>query len=152
SRSISIESSTCSTISRSCSVPVSWISRSASVDLPWSMWATIEKLRMLSMAEAVMGRQITLVPASGKDGFVSRVSLHSPEKPGLLQQPLRLRRDILWRSQHLLDNALHLFAQHRVNLEVQSLGLGQELGVLHSGRECCSQCCHAVRRCRVGCE
>ena len=27
-------------------VPVSSISRSASVDLPWSMWATIEKLRI----------------------------------------------------------------------------------------------------------
>jgi hypothetical protein len=26
--------------------PVCWISRSASVDLPWSIWATMEKLRM----------------------------------------------------------------------------------------------------------
>src|SRR5205807_3869234 len=56
SRSMSMESSTCSTISRSVSPPVSWISRSAKVDLPWSICATIEKLRMLSMAAAVMAR------------------------------------------------------------------------------------------------
>jgi hypothetical protein len=49
SRSISIESSTCSVISRSDSAPVVWMSRSARVDLPWSIWATMEKLRMLSM-------------------------------------------------------------------------------------------------------
>ena len=55
SRSISMESSTCSTISRSASPPVCWISRSASVDLPWSIWATMEKLRMLSIGWAVMG-------------------------------------------------------------------------------------------------
>ena len=42
-------------ISRSVSPPVSWISRSASVDLPWSICATIEKLRILSMGAAVMG-------------------------------------------------------------------------------------------------
>ena len=55
SRSMSIESSTCSTISRSAMVPVCWISRSASVDLPWSIWAMIAKLRMLSIGWAVMG-------------------------------------------------------------------------------------------------
>src|SRR5438874_4163716 len=46
SRSMSMESSTCSTISRSASAPVAWISRSASVDLPWSIWAMIAKLRI----------------------------------------------------------------------------------------------------------
>ncbi|MNL73389.1 hypothetical protein D3C87_1988430 [compost metagenome] len=46
SRSISMLSSTCSDISRSARPPVDWISRSASVDLPWSIWATIEKLRI----------------------------------------------------------------------------------------------------------
>src|SRR3954465_3862064 len=35
-------------ISRSVRPPVIWISRSASVDLPWSMWATMEQLRMWS--------------------------------------------------------------------------------------------------------
>src|SRR6188474_1479340 len=46
SRSRSIESSTCSAISRSARPPQIWMKRSASVDLPWSMWAMIEKLRM----------------------------------------------------------------------------------------------------------
>src|SRR5271166_6430239 len=55
SRSMSIESSTCSTMSRSATVPVCWISRSASVDLPWSIWATMAKLRILSIGWAVMG-------------------------------------------------------------------------------------------------
>src|SRR6476661_3997768 len=58
SRSISIESSTCSlpAISRSVRPPVIWIRRSASVDFPWSIWATMEKLRMLGMGTVVMGR------------------------------------------------------------------------------------------------
>src|SRR5260221_350287 len=46
SRSRSIESSTCSRMSRSATEPVSWRMRSASVDFPWPMWAMIEKLRM----------------------------------------------------------------------------------------------------------
>src|SRR6266545_4394635 len=48
SRSRSIVSSTCSRIKRLSSVPVSSISRSARVDFPWSMWATMQKLRMWS--------------------------------------------------------------------------------------------------------
>src|SRR6266850_1798969 len=46
SRSRSIESRTCSSISRSDNPPQSWMMRSASVDLPWSIWAMIEKLRI----------------------------------------------------------------------------------------------------------
>jgi hypothetical protein len=46
SRSRSIESSTCSAISRSARPPQTWISRSASVDFPWSMCAMMEKLRV----------------------------------------------------------------------------------------------------------
>src|ERR1700741_5257760 len=68
SRSMSMESSTCSTISRSASPPVSWISRSASVDLPWSICATIEKLRMLSMAPDVMAR-LSIGRAAGPDSL-----------------------------------------------------------------------------------
>ena len=58
SRSISMLSSTCSVISRAVSAPVVWIRRSASVDLPWSIWATMEKLRMLSKVRAVIILQI----------------------------------------------------------------------------------------------
>src|ERR1051325_6588713 len=55
-----MESSTRSmpAISRSVSPPVIWIRRSASVDLPWSIWATMEKLRILEMGTVVMGRGI----------------------------------------------------------------------------------------------
>ena len=46
SRSKSMESSSCSFISRWVTVSVIWMSRSASVLLPWSMWAIIDILRM----------------------------------------------------------------------------------------------------------
>ncbi len=44
--SIGLSSSTCSVISRAVSAPVISRIRSESVVFPWSMWATIEKLRM----------------------------------------------------------------------------------------------------------
>ena len=50
SRSMSIASSICSFMSRVSTVPVSWMRRSASVDFPWSIWATMEKLRMREMS------------------------------------------------------------------------------------------------------
>ena len=46
SRSRSSVSSTCAFISRFWSMPVASISRSARVDFPWSICATIQKLRM----------------------------------------------------------------------------------------------------------
>ena len=52
--SMSMESGICSLMSRRATVPVVWISRSASVDLPWSICATMEKLRMLSMGDVVI--------------------------------------------------------------------------------------------------
>ena len=52
SRSSSIESSSCSRISRSDTAPVSSRMRSASVDLPWSMCAMIAKLRIRSCSTA----------------------------------------------------------------------------------------------------
>src|SRR5213075_1365548 len=48
SRSSSIESSSCGLCLRGSTAPVTSRMRSASVDFPWSMWAMIEKLRMLS--------------------------------------------------------------------------------------------------------
>ena len=53
SRSSSIESSICSRMSRSATVRVSCRMRSASVDLPWSMWAMIEKLRIVESGTLV---------------------------------------------------------------------------------------------------
>src|SRR5690242_5605585 len=86
SRSMSMESSTCSlpAISRSVSPPVIWIRRSASVDLPWSIWATMEKLRMLEMGAVVMGGGIASTPCSGNHyGPSSKAFLHAKLIPQL---------------------------------------------------------------------
>src|SRR6476619_236003 len=48
SRSMSIRSRYCALIARSSTTPVSWSIRSASVDLPWSMWAMMQKFRTTS--------------------------------------------------------------------------------------------------------
>ena len=46
SRSMSMVSRSCASMSRSATVPVREMRVSAKVDLPWSMCAMIEKLRM----------------------------------------------------------------------------------------------------------
>ena len=66
SRSKSMESSTCSAISRSLSPPHTWISRSERVDLPWSIWAMMEKFRMCD--RSVTGGPLTLRPRCGSPG------------------------------------------------------------------------------------
>src|SRR2546423_8278899 len=53
SRSRSIESSTCSRMSRLETVCVSSRMRSARVDFPWSMWAMMEKLRIWAWSVAM---------------------------------------------------------------------------------------------------
>ena len=61
SRSMSIESRYWSLMSRAFTAPVSSRMRSESVDLPWSMWATIDRLRILSGA---VGEEGSMVIAS----------------------------------------------------------------------------------------
>src|SRR5207302_3039552 len=80
SRSISMESSTCSlpAISRSVRPPVIWIRRSASVDLPWSIWATMAKLRMLVMGAVVMGRGIAFTSPCGNHIAVFQGGFFTP--------------------------------------------------------------------------
>ena len=51
SRSKSIESRICSVVSRSGTVPVRCRKRSARVDLPWSIWAIMQKLRMWAVGD-----------------------------------------------------------------------------------------------------
>src|SRR5262245_58609498 len=80
SRSISMESSTCSTISRALSAPVVWIRRSASVDLPWSICATIAKLRMGSIRCAVMRCAIAARRCGAKRGKDAGASAAALEK------------------------------------------------------------------------
>src|SRR5579862_2263030 len=55
SRSMSMESRIWSLASRAETALVAWRRRSARVDLPWSTWATMEKLRMLERSKG-MGR------------------------------------------------------------------------------------------------
>ena len=69
-------------MSRLESPPVISSRRSASVDLPWSMWATIEKLRILSMGTAVMRRGLAPMSGSGKAalGSLCRDAAFSQER------------------------------------------------------------------------
>ena len=61
SRSMSIRSRYCARICRPSTTPVSCSMRSASVDLPWSMWAMMQKLRMRagSVRPTVVGEAVT---------------------------------------------------------------------------------------------
>src|SRR3954467_8255112 len=58
SRSRSIESSSCGRCLRASTAPVTSRMRSASVDLPWSMWAMIEKLRMFRSGALLTGSRL----------------------------------------------------------------------------------------------
>ncbi len=70
-------------MSRAVTVPVSSRMRSASVDLPWSMWAMIEKLRMWS-------RSIFRPYTSGRSGSALVLSGHG--RLGLLGRHRRSAR------------------------------------------------------------
>ena len=61
--------------------PVSSRKRSASVDLPWSMWAMIEKLRMRSMGE----RPSTARPGGPVAAGRSAAPATAHEAPDLLR-------------------------------------------------------------------
>src|SRR4051812_47639811 len=62
SRSMSILSRYCARIERASTTPVSCSIRSASVDLPWSMWAMMQKFRMIF--GSVVGTFHSRIPAS----------------------------------------------------------------------------------------
>src|ERR1022692_4490052 len=69
SRSRSMLSMNCALRSRSVSAPVASSNRSASVDLPWSMWAMIEKLRMRRVGVSIrtLGSRPARSLAAGRD-------------------------------------------------------------------------------------
>src|SRR5262245_33831002 len=122
SGSISMESSTCSTISRSARPPVVWISRSANVDLPWSIWAMIAKLRILSMA-AFMARGLALVSRGGKrgrPGFLparERAGCNLLRRGDLLLREERLERHLFLRARHHHMAGRHRFPVRAVGIE-----------------------------------
>ncbi len=66
-------------MSRSATVPVSWISRSASVDLPWSICATMEKLRI--WASSVMMARICVGIAGRSMGRAICAMLNHRDEP-----------------------------------------------------------------------
>ena len=75
-------------MSRAATVPVVWISRSASVDLPWSIWATMEKLRILSIVWVVMRAGIAARGREGK-GDLTAATAAWFLRPRLLQAESR---------------------------------------------------------------
>src|SRR6476659_2152272 len=66
SRSMSMRSRYWARIMRSSTTPVSWSIRSASVDLPWSMWAMMQKLR-ISAGSVCPGVGVARVPDGDSD-------------------------------------------------------------------------------------
>src|SRR3954467_12670940 len=78
SRSSSILSSTCGRCLRASTAPVTSRMRSASVDLPWSMWAMIEKLRMLAAGARMCLGLILGTPRPPRDESRDLVGLLEP--------------------------------------------------------------------------
>ena len=70
SRSRSMLSRNWSCMSRLATVPVSCSKRSARVDLPWSMWAMMQKLRIRETGASVMQRRN---PVSGPESVVATI-------------------------------------------------------------------------------
>src|SRR3972149_8778742 len=79
SRSRSMESSTWSTAFLGSMAPVRASSRSARVDLPWSMWATMEKFRIRESATKFrISRDDFVFPDYGAGGDPRASSDHGP--------------------------------------------------------------------------
>src|SRR5271156_5726314 len=92
SRSRSIESSSCARIARESTVWVSSRIRSASVDLPWSMWAMIEKLRIWAWSATPCRLEATVMAPAGVFTTVARsgpfaLLVAHPRGDELRQQP-----------------------------------------------------------------
>ena len=88
SRSMSMESSSCASMSLSATVPVRLMRVSASVDLPWSMCAMMEKLRMFLAGtwSTAFGSILTLSPfllgTTGVSAARTRTARLPPESRG----------------------------------------------------------------------
>src|SRR4051812_32581263 len=89
SRSMSIESRYCARMSRADTAPVSSSTRSDRVDLPWSMWAMIEKLRM---RERSMGVGPTLPPLVAFVRFAAQRVRNDHLVANIKQQKKRIKQ------------------------------------------------------------
>src|SRR6185369_3506921 len=100
SRSMSIESRIWSRKSRSSTAPQRWIRRSARVDLPWSMWAMMQKLRVFS--KLVLSAETMNHPTTfrGEDEFRDLTPwppLPSPlHRPGEGEPPPKSKKRLGW--------------------------------------------------------
>src|SRR6186713_261928 len=87
SRSSGLESRCCAWMSRCATVFVSSRMRSASVDFPWSMWATMQKLRIFSVS--MSGANLSGGPEGGAEpagvvaGDLGRLDADVLEVPGV---------------------------------------------------------------------
>src|ERR1019366_7523375 len=79
SRSMSIRSRYCARIARGSTTPVICNIRSASVDLPWSMWAMMQKFLMRSGGVACGSRAVR---AMGDTGELPQDSRQRGDSPG----------------------------------------------------------------------
>src|SRR3954453_19723943 len=123
SRSMSIESRYCSRMSRASTAPVSSRMRSDSVDLPWSIWAMIERLRMRSRA-VVMGFDRPLSPSIAMFGINdSDEGFTGSEPADVLGDPVGQKR-----RRHL-GRVADVRGDDAVGRGPQGMAVGQRLGV-----------------------
>src|SRR3954467_6854800 len=90
SRSSSIESSSCGRCLRGSTAPVTSRMRSASVDFPWSMWAMIEKLRMLPAG----ARTRSMLGGGGVTAPSQPAAYQAPDLARLLDPHREHERDV----------------------------------------------------------
>src|SRR3954469_9343635 len=90
SRSNSIESSSCGRCLRGSTAPVTSRMRSASVDFPWSMWAMIEKLRMLPAG----ARTPSMLGGGGVTPPSPPAAYQAPDLTRLLDPHREYQRDV----------------------------------------------------------
>ena len=82
SRSMSIRSRYCARMARPSTTPVSCSIRSASVDLPWSMWAMMQKFRICSGGVNVLSANVvTKEIHSGRDASIVPCAPHRLRSP-----------------------------------------------------------------------
>src|SRR6478672_7978928 len=134
SRSIGFESSTCASISRSCRPPQSWMMRSAKVDLPWSIWAMIEKLRMNRIESCCMETRLWGCDGSGFAACLGlarhyRTAPSVPRRHGrMISLPVSVPGRI---DRHVLGTAATPHQQHH--------GLARARGAQLGIQRCCTR-------------
>src|SRR5256885_6108477 len=108
SRSSSIESSSCGRCLRGSTAPVVSRTRSASVDFPWSMWAMIEKFRMLR-AGPLTSEDPRRAPSSTGTRGGKVEAQYTPPSPAPPEYPIRYAVDYPDRDLNRLTSFFRIF-------------------------------------------